>query len=59
MFFPILYRFNVSECEQPFVMAFYLNGIIAIIVKRLENDCAESIDFISDLIVKCVNVKEI
>lgn len=54
IFRPILDRFRLPEAEQPYVMAFYLNGINAIMLEWVHNDCQESIDCISGILVKCI-----
>lgn len=44
IFNPILERFNVPENERKYVMAFYIEGIIAIIKEWLKSDCKESVE---------------
>ncbi|SEK68516.1 transcriptional regulator, TetR family [Pseudobutyrivibrio ruminis] len=47
-------RFGVSEEEQPFIMIFYLNGIIGLINEWLARDCAQSKEEIISIIQKCI-----
>lgn len=54
IFGPILTRFGVSEEEQPFIMIFYLNGIIGLINEWLARDCAQSKEEIISIIQKCI-----
>lgn len=49
IFIPVLDRFNVAEAERKYLLAFYLNGFMAIITEWLEGDCEDSIECISDL----------
>lgn len=51
---PILERFNVPEKERNYLIAFYINGIMAIIKKWIDKDCKESIDDVENIIIKCV-----
>ena len=55
VFSPILMRFDVPENERQYTMAFYINGIIALVMEWLKNDCTESIEDISDIIIR--NIK--
>ncbi len=57
VFSPIMDRYNVSEKKKPYLLAFYIEGIIAIIKLWLKSECAEPIEFISDMIIKCINQK--
>lgn len=51
---PILERFNVVEKERNYLIAFHINGIMAIIKEWINNDCKDSIFEIEDIIIKCV-----
>lgn len=55
VFSPILTRFDVPENERHYTMAFYINGIIALIMEWLKRDCRESIEDIADIIIR--NIK--
>lgn len=46
----ILDRFGIPENRKNYMLTFYIHGIIAVIAEWLKNDCAESIDFIIDII---------
>lgn len=55
VFSPILMRFSVPENEQKYTMAFYINGITALIIEWLRNDCIESMEDIAAVIIR--NIK--
>lgn len=54
IFTPILDRYNVSDCDRKYIMAFYMQGLMAIITEWLRNDCADSVEYISGLMQMCV-----
>lgn len=54
IFTPILERFEVPEQERKYIMAFYINGLMAIIAEWLNQDCSDSIDYISTVMQKCI-----
>ena len=54
IFSPILYRFGIPEIERPYVMKFYLNGIFAIIMEWLNNNCLDDMKMIIKIINDCV-----
>lgn len=54
VFDPILERFSVPGEERSYMMAFYLNGIAAIISEWLSDDCRKPTEFIVGLIIKCI-----
>lgn len=54
IFGPILTKFGVSQEDQPFIMIFYLKGIIGIINEWLARDCKESKETIISIIQKCI-----
>lgn len=51
---PILERFQVPKNECEYLISFYINGLVAILKKWLENDCKESINDIMKIMQKCV-----
>lgn len=55
IFSPILMRFDIPENERQYTMAFYINGIITLIMEWLKNDCRESVEDIADIIIR--NIK--
>lgn len=58
VFSPILMRFDVPENERHYTMAFYINGIIALVMEWLKKDCRESIEDITDIIIRNIKSTE-
>lgn len=54
IFSPALSRFKFPENERAYVMKFYLSGITAIVMEWLENNCSESIENITKIIIDCI-----
>ena len=54
IFDPILARFSVPVGSRRFIMAFYLNGIAAVISEWLKGDCKEPLEFIADVVISCI-----
>lgn len=54
VFYPILDRFQVPEQNKPYLMAFYIHGLMAIVAQWLQRDCADSIQQISAIMQQCV-----
>lgn len=51
---PILNRFNVPEQEKEYMVYFYIRGILAIVDEWIKEGCKDDIDFIINIIMKCV-----
>ena len=51
---PILERFHISEERRPYYMAYYVEGIIAIIKEWLRQDCKDDVEMIASMIEACV-----
>lgn len=51
---PILDRYGVPEADRPYLMAYHLKGLMAIISLWLENDCADPVSHIVSVIQQCV-----
>ncbi len=58
IFNPILDRFKYPACDRKYVMAYYLNGINAIILEWLKDGCLKSIEEVSDIIKVCIYGKK-
>ena len=56
---PILERFEVPSAHRPYYMAYYVEGIIAIVKEWLRQDCADEVEMIADIIESCVRHKDI
>lgn len=53
---PILERYRVPEAEMEYILAFYIEGIIAVIRKWLELDCITPVERMAEIIME--NVKK-
>lgn len=51
---PILKKFEVPDTLLQYYIAYYIEGIIAIIKEWLNRDCSDSVATIADVIEKCV-----
>lgn len=54
IFDPVLARFNFPENERKYIMKFYLTGVTALVNEWINDDCADPIEMISNVIVKCI-----
>lgn len=54
VFKPILDRYQVPNENRRYIMAFYIQGIMAIIEEWLKDDCKDTIDHIMRMIQHCV-----
>ena len=54
----ILNRYGVLQQDRPYIMAFYIRGLMAIISEWLKNDCADSITHVTDVIQQCVKMPQ-
>lgn len=54
VFGPILERFQVAEQDRAYMMAFYMQGLMAIVSMWVKNDCSDSISHVSALMEWCV-----
>lgn len=59
IFEPILERFNFSNDEKKYIMAFYINGLIAIVMEWLKNDCKDTIEELTNIMIKCILPEEL
>ncbi len=50
VFSPILSKYGVSTEMHEYIMDFYRNGIFAVIMRWVNNDCAEPVDFVMKVI---------
>lgn len=51
---PILERYGVPEQDRTYLMAFYIQGLMAIITQWLKGDCADPIEHVTAVIQRCV-----
>lgn len=54
VFVPILERYQVSGEMRRYLMAFFVQGLMAIVTQWLKNDCKDSIEQIIDVMQRCV-----
>lgn len=59
IFNPILARFQVPEPERNYIMAFYLNGIAAIITEWIRDDFNKSTSEIIKIVLRCIPTEPI
>ena len=56
---PILERFEIPTARRPYYIAYYVEGIAAIVKEWLRHDCGDSVEIIAAIIESCVRPKEI
>lgn len=54
IFKPIFKRLGVEEEKGRYIIAFYINGISAIVNEWIKNGCKEDISFIENVIIECI-----
>ena len=54
IFRPILTRFGVSDTEQPFIMIFFLKGLLGVVTEWIQTDCEMPIEEMIAIIRKCI-----
>lgn len=55
---PILERFAIPAAHRPYYMAYYVEGIIAIIKEWLRQDCGDEVETIAHIIQSCVRSRD-
>lgn len=55
---PVLERFEIPAARRPYYMAYYVEGIIAIVKEWLHQDCADEVETIADIIESCVRPRD-
>lgn len=55
---PILERFEIPAPHRPYYIAYYVEGIAAIIKEWLRNDCGDEVEMIADIIESCVRPRD-
>ena len=51
-------RLGIPEGERPYIVQFYLHGILAIVELWLEQDCREPVDDIIEMILRYTHTGE-
>lgn len=54
VFVPILTRYHVPAEEQHYMMAFYVQGLIAIVREWLKTDCSDSVEHVAAIMQHCI-----
>lgn len=54
VFMPILDRYGVPQQDRHYIMAFHIQGLMAIISEWLKNDCDDPIAYVVDMMQRCV-----
>lgn len=54
VFAPILQRFNVPKADRSYLMAFFMQGMMAVIGEWLKGDCEDSVEHVASIIQACV-----
>lgn len=57
VFRPILARFEIPDEHHPYYIAYYVEGIIAIVKEWLRRDCADEVERLAEIIEACVRPK--
>ena len=52
-------RFEIPAARRPYYIAYYVEGIAAIVKEWLRHDCGDSVEMIAAIIESCVRPKEI
>ena len=55
---PILERFEIPAAHRPYYIAYYVEGIAAIIKEWLRQDCKDEVEMIADIIESCVRPRD-
>ncbi len=55
---PILERFEIPTAHRPYYMAYYIEGIAAIVKEWLRQDCKDEVEMIADIIESCVRPRD-
>ena len=52
---PLLERFRIPAAYRPYYIAYYVEGIIAVVKEWLRQDCADEVEMIANIIETCVH----
>lgn len=55
---PILERFEIPAAHRPYYIAYYVEGIAAIVKEWLRQDCTDAVEMIADIIESCVRPRD-
>ena len=54
VFSPVLDRFHFAQKDKSYIIMFYIGGLIAIVKEWIGKDCADSIEQIVEICMRCV-----
>lgn len=54
IFMPIFKKFGIDEKSESYMIAYYINGVFAIINEWIKNGCKDDIEYIENIIMSCV-----
>ncbi len=54
VFVPVLERYQVPEQDREYMMAFYIQGLVAVIVEWMKRDCRDPIAHIIAVMEQCI-----
>ena len=55
---PILEQFGIPASQHSYRIAYYVEGIMAIVREWLRRDCADEVEMMADIIVACVRPED-
>ena len=55
---PILERFEIPATHRPYYMAYYIEGIAAIVKEWLRQDCKDEVEMVAGIIESCVRPRD-
>lgn len=58
VFVPILERYQVEGKIQSYMMAFYVQGLMAVVIQWMKNDCKDTIEDIIGIMQECVKQRQ-
>ena len=54
IFSPVLDRFSLPEQDKSYIISFYIAGIMAIISEWIRGDCADTVERVTDICMRCI-----
>ena len=55
---PIMERFEIPDQHRPYYIAYYVEGVFAIVKEWLGRDCADEVETVIEIILACVRPKD-
>ena len=54
VFSPVLDRFHFAEKDKPYVISFYIAGLMAVVAQWTREDCRMPIDTVIGIVMQCI-----